>query len=330
VITEFLKVALHCFVKVQDTRTRAAIAVFSGVCFLVATASAQAWNKPGHMTAAAIAYADLKERNPAVLSKVVRLLNQHPHFESKWQEKLGQVPKDNRDLYLFMLAASWPDDVRKKYPEYDRPQWHSVKIPYRPGKQKVKIPDGDNMISAFPENRSVVKPATGDDKARAVAVCWMFHLIGDVHQPLHTIKLVTEQFPEPKGDRGGSGFYVRETPNGSTTSLHHLWDGLVVGSAKFQAVRNKATSLRNEPGLKRDKFADRLAVKSFKRWALESYAIAVEKAYRKGTLKGSTVKADGTLLPVDYIEKAREVAERQMVLSGYRISNAMADIFSPH
>lgn len=128
---------------------RAVVAFLSGICVLVASPTVQAWNKAGHMTSAAIAYADLKARNPAVLTRVVQLLKKHPHFESKWQEKLSHVPQDDRDLCLFMLAARWPDDVRKKYPEYDRPAWHTVKIPYHPGKEKVALPVGDNMIGAF-------------------------------------------------------------------------------------------------------------------------------------------------------------------------------------
>ncbi len=306
---------------------RVVIAVFCGFCILLATSPALSWNKAGHMTAAAIVYADLKERNPEALAKVVQLFKRHPHFVAKWQDKLGQVAHEDRDLYLVMLAATWPDDVRKKYPQYDRPAWHSVKIPYRPGKEKVKIPDGDSIITAFPKNRSIAKSTTADEKARAVAVCWMFHLIGDVHEPLHTIKLVTKQFPEPKGDRGGSGFYVRVTPSGSTISLHKLWDGLVLGSAKFQEVRNKATSLRNKPQLRRNRFAEQRAVDSFRDWALESYTIAVEQAYRKGTVRGSTAREDGVALPADYLDKAKETGERRIVLSGYRISDEMVALF---
>lgn len=177
------------------------------------------------------------------------------------------------------------------------------------------------------KNRSIAKSRAADEKTRAVAVCWMFHLISDVHQPLHTIKLVTKQFPEPKGDRGGSGFYVRETPSGSTISLHHLWDGLIIGSDKFQAVRNEATTLPKKPGLKRVNMAEELAVKSFKDWALRSYTVAVEQAYRKGNLRGSAIKDDGAVLPSDYVDKAKKVAERQFVLSGYRISDAMVEMF---
>jgi hypothetical protein len=291
----------------------------------MASPTAQAWNKPGHMTSAAIAYNDLKELNPAVLDKVVQVLRQHPQSDLLWARELSQA--DDRDMYLFMLAARWPDDVRKKYPEYDRPEWHYVNIPYRPGEVVVTIPEGDSIISAFPDNRSTAQSASADEKAPAVALCWMFHLTGDVHQPLHTTKLVTEQFPEPEGDRGGTRFYIRVTPSNKTISLHQLWDGLILGSDKFQTVRNKATELRNRPGFKREDFAEQLAVKPFNDWAAETYTIAVDQAYRKGTLQGSTNKDDGVVLPSDYNDRVKEVAERQIVLSGYRISDAMVEVF---
>jgi len=306
---------------------RVVIAFSCGLFILVATTAVKAWNQPGHMTSAEIAYDDLKERNPTVLAKVLQVLRKHPYFETKWQDKLGEVPQDDRDLRLFILAATWPDDIRRKDFQYDRPEWHFVNIIYRPGESEVTIPDGESIIKAFPENRSIAKSTTADQAARAVAVCWMLHLIGDIHQPLHTVKLVTQQFPEPVGDRGGTRFYVRVTTSSSTVSLHQIWDGLIIGSYKFQAVRNKALTLRSKPGLKREDLAEQLAVKSFNEWALGSYIIAVEQVYRKGALQGSTRKDDGAVLPSGYTAKAKEVAERQIVLSGYRMSEAMVDVF---
>ncbi|MGO9568743.1 MAG: S1/P1 nuclease [Desulfomonilaceae bacterium] len=305
---------------------RSVIALFSGICFLLAAQVVQAWTKPGHMVSAAIAYADLKEQHPEVLAKVIEVLKQHPQFESKWAPKLEQVPAEDRDLYLFMLAARWSDDVRKKYPEYDRPAWHYVNMPFRPGGTGSSIPEGESIVRAFSDNRSAVKSAA-DVKDRAVALCWMFHLIGDIHQPLHTVMLVTDQFPEPEGDRGGTRFYIRVTSSGKTMSLHGLWDGLIIGSDKFQAVRNEATDLRNRPGFKREDFAEQLAVKLFNDWAVETYNVAIEQAYRGGTLKGSSDKNDGVFLPSDYMDKAKAVAEKQIVLSGYRLSDAMVEVF---
>ena len=39
-----------------------------------------------------------------------------------------------------------------------------------------------------------------DPERKAVALAWLFHLVGDIHQPLHTAQLFTVEYP--KGDRG--------------------------------------------------------------------------------------------------------------------------------
>jgi hypothetical protein len=68
-------------------------------------------------------------------------------------------------------------------------------------------------------------------------------------------------------------------------------------------------------------------VKQFNDWAVEGYNLAIERAYYKGTLQGSTDKKNGAPLPANYTKQAKETAERQIVLSGYRISDAIVELF---
>jgi hypothetical protein len=92
-------------------------AILIAICLLMFIPTAQAWNKPGHMASAAIAYMDLKDRHPEVLAQALDVLKQHPNFDSMWAGRLSKV--DDRDMYLFMLAASWPDDIKKQTHEYN-------------------------------------------------------------------------------------------------------------------------------------------------------------------------------------------------------------------
>jgi hypothetical protein len=34
-----------------------------------------------------------------------------------------------------------------------------------------------------------------DRQPRAIALAWLFHLVGDVHQPLHTVQLFSREYP---------------------------------------------------------------------------------------------------------------------------------------
>ncbi|HEV7406221.1 MAG TPA: S1/P1 nuclease [Chthoniobacteraceae bacterium] len=278
--------------------------------------SALAWNKAGHMTTGAIAYRELKAADPAALAKVLAALRLHPQYAQYWQKQVEEMPGEDGEMMLFMLAARWPDDVRGR-PEYHRDVWHYINYPYRPPATTTAKPEGDNVVDELEKNRGLVK--TGADAgARAIALCWVMHLTGDVHQPLHVTALFNDAFPN--GDRGGTAFFIKPE-EGGTISLHSLWDGLVIGSDRFQAVRNTATELVNRPELARGKFKAELAETSVETWALkESFPLAIKEVYRDGTLKAGLSKGSGAPLPPGYLEQAKPVAERQLVLAGYRLA----------
>ena len=297
---------------------------------LVLVSSAFAWNKAGHMVSGAIAYADLKQTSPQTLAQVVALLKTHPQFETQWKPKLTQsfVAPEDRDLYLFMLAARWPDDIRGD-PAFHHGAWHYINFPYKPEGQPASVqtvePPPENILSAYQSNRDIARGAAPGD--RAVALCWVFHLLGDVHQPLHTVKLFTTQFPAPEGDRGGTRFYIRATPTARTTiSLHAFWDDLILGSDRFQSVRNRATALRVQPAHARAQLPE-LQETGFEQWARqESVSLAKAHAYRNGELQGSTDENNGVALPADYASTTKPLAERRMVLAGYRLADVLTEI----
>src|SRR5262245_6637927 len=63
---------------------------------------------------------------------------------------------------------------------------------------------------------------------RAIALACVFHLVGDIHQPLHTAQLFTTDYPE--GDRGENEICVRVAQAGQPMDLHRFWDGVITSS----------------------------------------------------------------------------------------------------
>jgi S1/P1 Nuclease len=59
---------------------------------------------------------------------------------------------------------------------------------------QIKEPEPVNILTAMAENESVVRNGT-DPERKAIALAWLFHLIGDIHQPLHTAQLFTTTIP---------------------------------------------------------------------------------------------------------------------------------------
>lgn len=289
-------------------------------------ARADAWNKAGHMVTGAIAYQVLEKESPKTIPMVVGLLKQHPDFAS-WEKQADnlKLAGADRDLYFFMKAARWADDARDN-PMYYPPNLHNdrlhyINYPYRPKEQPDTVktaPPGDiNIVRGYQDKLDIVG-AKGKDAERAVALCWVFHLIGDVHQPLHVTALFTTQFPE--GDRGATLFFIRATDKSSPINLHKFWDDLIIGSDGFQDVRNCATELRNRKEHAKEQLTE-LAVIEFEKWAAkESLELAKTHVYREGKLQGGAKKNAAPVLPDDYAKTVQPIAERRAVLAGYRLA----------
>jgi S1/P1 Nuclease len=131
----------------------------------------------------------------------------------------------------------------------------------------------------------------------------------------------------PEGDRGGTRFYIRVRPDRSTISLHQFWDDLVLGSQRFQTVRNTATRLRLQPEHQRNALPE-LNELQFNQWAMaESFPLAKEVAYRNGTLQGSRDRTNGTVLPPDYPVTTKPTANRRIILAGYRLADLLQKTF---
>jgi hypothetical protein len=297
---------------------------------LLAVGPGLAWNRAGHMVTGAIAYDELLRGAPATVARVVAILRQHPQYESRWRPQLANMSEQDQERYLFMLAARWPDDVRGDS-AFDHPPWHYIDYPYKPPGQPASVPAPDppaeNLVAAFQQNVAVVQGAAPDSQ-KAVALCWIFHLVGDSHQPLHAAMLFTTQFPE--GDRGGNLFYVSlykppDAASNPTQNLHAYWDNIVLTDDHYEAAGDRAAALENAHPRRS---LNELAEPHFEAWVRrESFELAVAKVYRKGKLPVSTDKNHGTPLTRDYEKTAKRTGERRVSLAGYRLADFLRTNF---
>src|SRR5205085_2375053 len=133
-----------------------------------------------------------------------------------------------------------------------------------------------NILKALRQAEDDIASPKTSPADKAIAVCWMLHLCGDIHQPLHCTTFFSSQFPE--GDRGGNEFLI------GSTNLHTLWDDLLGGDhITFAHLENRAVALHRS--FQKDTLTE-LTEKSPEKWAQESNKIAVATAYRDGTLQG--------------------------------------------
>jgi S1/P1 Nuclease len=244
---------------------------------------ASAWNIPGHMLSGIIAYQVLQQENPQTIEKVKAVLKNHPWYSNQWYARFQDVPVADHGLVLFIQAARWPDELRITDRQYHRGPWHYINWPFKPEGQpdsvQIRGRDPVNILTALAENEGVVRNGSNDPERRAIALAWLFHLVGDIHQPLHTAQLFTVEYPQ--GDRGGNEICIRVTQDRQPMDLHRFWDGVITSSSNLTRLRNEATGLRNRQEVQRSQLTE-LASTRFESWAKESFEIATKVAYQNG------------------------------------------------
>ncbi|HWY77369.1 MAG TPA: S1/P1 nuclease [Verrucomicrobiae bacterium] len=277
---------------------------------------AKAWNSPGHMIIAAEAWRALP---PKFQKRASELLKHHPEYP-RWEKAFaGDAQGLDVDAFVFMRASTWPDEIRGSGSDYDRPHWHFIDYPLKPKSFPKESPSSttDNALDGIAACEKSLASSRESATIRAVSLSCLIHVIGDIHQPLHCCSLVDKAYP--KGDKGGNDFFVKPGERG--ISLHSLWDGLLGHSAHPRSQWNEAVKIEAE--YPRKSLPELNKARTPKDWSLESRTIAIEKAYLRGSLKGSTDWETAPALPAEYTRIAKAVAEKQVALAGYRLANAI-------
>ena len=188
---------------------------------------AVAWNAAGHRIIASMAFRQLAEIEQA---EVVAMLKKHPRFvpdfADEMPEEVRRGDEKAQNEWLFQQAAVWPDMVRGGPPEkraFNRSEWHYINLPLflsdaakaeLEGKLTANVVTDVpaeattdtvrmNVVQAIRFARSECANSAASPESRAVLLAWLFHTVGDIHQPLHGTAMFSPRlFPE--GDRGGN------------------------------------------------------------------------------------------------------------------------------
>jgi hypothetical protein len=156
---------------------------------------------------------------------------------------------------------------------------------------------------------------------KAIAICWLVHLVGDIHQPLHCSEFYSPEFK--KGDKGGNSIWVKVDSTGAAVKLHSYWDGLLGKSEKYKSIYQQSLVL-----LKQIKVKKMEADSSYISWSDESFELAKTAVYLNGKLPALTGVSKKETAPIvpdcnAYNKASATIAEKQIVKAGYRLSKIM-------
>ncbi len=164
-----------------------------GICLLgilfsfISGSQCWAWGKTGHRAVAEIAY-------------------QHLNPEAKL--KIADILGDN----YFPLYANWADDIRsdKNNPLSEAHHYSNMPLEVNYEDSKQSTDDVFNLLKRMIDQLDNINASKVE---KAVAIKFIIHLVGDMHQPMH-LGLAD--------DLGGNLIPVKWF--GKETNLHKLWD----------------------------------------------------------------------------------------------------------
>ncbi len=252
---------------------------------LISPHLAHAWGRDGHEVIAIIAEHHL---TPAARAKVLELLH------ADGATNLAEI-------------ASWADDYRKQHRETG--PWHFVDIEIADPRyvQARDCPKGDCVVEKLSEFAKVLTNPAASQADRIMALKFVVHFAGDLHQPLHSAD---------NHDKGGNG--VQVIYRGKPVNLHHVWDTELVEAAGGNDPAKLAADL--DDGLL-PPVPDEMARGTPVDWANETHAAAIKVTY------GALPKDPGVDLAGSYTAAAVPVVKVQLEEAGLRLARVLNEAF---
>jgi hypothetical protein len=252
-----------------------------------------AWGKTGHRVVAAIADSQLSGLARAHVEQI-----------------LG--PGESLDE-----AANWPDEMRSAPGDFwqkTATPWHYVTLN---GIVYDHAPSEGDALEALNRFSKTLQDPAASREDKQLALRFVVHLVGDLHQPLHNGKCC---------DKGGND--VKVTWFGKPTNLHVVWDSQIVDEEQLSFTELAAKLERH---ISNDDV--------IRWWDINPRDWMSESAQIRDTLypppakpkKGQKAKKGQPLLPdlsYGYVFKFTPVMERRLSQGGVRLAAYLNAIFA--
>lgn len=224
------------------------------------------------------------------------------HLSKKAKKKLRElIGKESLQQW-----ANWPDFIKSDTTGTwtKAGPWHYVNVPGNLDRDAfmaaLKNLKGENLYTQIKAMTEQLKNESLSTAERQIALRFLIHFIGDLHQPLHVGR---------EADLGGNR--IKVTWFDKETNLHSLWDNSLVDFQQYSYSEYAKTL-----DILSEEVENALENSSLEDWFYDSYVLA-NKVY-------ASVPADGKLsYKYNYIFK--EDLDRQLLKGGLRLAKLLND-----
>jgi hypothetical protein len=254
---------------------------------LQAAPPAWAWGRLGHRLTARIAERNL---NPKARAAVKALLEE------------GESMAD---------ASTWADEHRRDIKGSG--PWQNVDVPLDEPRYDPRFSGPDPRKGCIVDKLTEFVNILGDParpvEDRRVALRFVIHLVGDLHQPLHV---------GDNGDRGGNDTQVRFFTRGS--NMHRVWDSGIIE----RAGRVEAAWLADLSAMDTPESRAKASSGSVEDWATESL-LAARGAYQDPAT-GMRIRP-GARLGDAYQDAHLPTVRRRLYQAGVRLATVLNGVW---
>ncbi len=192
-------------------------------------------------------------------------------------------------------VANWPDWIRSDPAWGFSAPWHYVNVPDGMAYDESTANPAGDVYAKINDFIAVLRDPGTSIEDKAVALKWIVHLVGDIHQPLHAGRAE---------DRGGNS--IKCTWFGEETNLHRIWDSEIIDATKLSYTElsdaiQRMVTVEIESGPEPEPML----------WLEESRACAVQ-AY--------TPPGDGASGTYRYIFDNTSLVEQRLLQAGLRLA----------
>jgi len=280
------------------------------VAVLLDASAAFAWGDVGHEVTALIAYRHLTAKARAALDALLAGDDDpltKPDFASRatWADKYRSAHRETAAWHFVDIEIDQPDMAAACF---GFPPLHA-------GESAAHGPAQDCIVNKIEEFFAELKSPSTPPAERLLALKFLIHFVGDLHQPLHTAD---------HADRGGNCVALSPSPDGEVNNLHAYWD---VGAVAALGRSPQQIASRLDADISTDDM-NMWTRGNARTWTLESFALGQKDAYALAARP--TCQSPGSAsLTAEYQAQARKDAALQIEKAAIRIAgllnNALGD-----